>query len=376
MRLWCFAFLVGLYVAEGAVLRAKREADAAAEDSGESFKRKKRGLLNEDQVSVNCRTVVLPNVTPGECNEIKLGELGGDPLEETLYGEANRTLSEMKGRCRYDPYQHVIDPSKACLCVATRQTCEKGRQGCYWYESKKTGHKECISKAEKFYNMLYHLLNVRGKKNFAINIRYGATAARGELPYGPYGPAVIGMGNPNPTTKFGVYKGKMPQYIPGHQSPSFRYGMHGQHFNPYPQPQPLYDPHRQPEQSLEPNKQAGDSKPGIGDVDNHGNTQFGNQQPGMGHHGNTQFGHQQPGMGHHGNTQFGHQQPGMGDLGSSQFGPHQMGMTGFQGYHGPGPFGPSMGAFGHRNPMGMGGHGMPGQQMGGPAYFGMHAGMS
>merc|ERR1712029_1083657 len=36
-----------------------------------------------------------------------------------------------------------------------------------------------------------------GKKDFAIKIRYGATPARGELPMGPYGPAIIGGGSLN-----------------------------------------------------------------------------------------------------------------------------------------------------------------------------------
>ena len=36
--------------------------------------------------------------------------------------------------------------------------------------------------------------------------RYGATGARGELPLGPYGPAIIGAGNPNPSSTMGIYK--------------------------------------------------------------------------------------------------------------------------------------------------------------------------
>merc|ERR1711874_223466 len=35
----------------------------------------------------------------------------------------------------------------------------------------------------------------RGKKDFAIKIRYGATAARGKLPLGPWGPSIIGHGD-------------------------------------------------------------------------------------------------------------------------------------------------------------------------------------
>merc|ERR1719309_1324466 len=54
------------------------------------------------------------------------------------------------------------------------------------------------------YIKLHNLLKQRGKKNFAINIRYGATGARGNLPYGPWGPAVVGYGNPSPSTTLGV----------------------------------------------------------------------------------------------------------------------------------------------------------------------------
>merc|ERR1740131_174337 len=115
-------------------------------------------------------------------------------------------LENLPGKCRYDPYRAMIDPNTACLCVATIETCTKGREGCYWHEDPETNYRECISKAEKFYNMLYALLKKRGKKSFAIKIRYGATGARGQLPYGPYGPAIVGMGNPMPSKIYGVYK--------------------------------------------------------------------------------------------------------------------------------------------------------------------------
>merc|ERR1719419_705191 len=45
-----------------------------------------------------------------------------------------------------------------------------------------------------------------GKKSFAINIRYGATPARGNLPYGPWGPAIIGYGNPSPSQQIGLFR--------------------------------------------------------------------------------------------------------------------------------------------------------------------------
>merc|ERR1719187_382011 len=100
----------------------------------------------------------------------------------------------------------MIDPNTACLCVATQESCTKDRQGCYWHEDSDTHYKECISKAERFYNQLYALLSKRRKKSFAINIRYGATPARGNLPYGPWGPAIIGYGNPSPSQQIGLFR--------------------------------------------------------------------------------------------------------------------------------------------------------------------------
>merc|ERR1740131_558098 len=123
-----------------------------------------------------------------------------DQQDQSVY------LENLPGKCRYDPYRAMIDPNTACLCVATIETCTKGRQGCYWHEDPETNYRECISKAEKFYNLLYALLSKRGKKSFAINIRYGATPARGNLPYGPWGPAVIGYGNPSPSQQVGLFR--------------------------------------------------------------------------------------------------------------------------------------------------------------------------
>jgi len=120
------------------------------------------------------------------------------------------------GVCRYDPHRAKHDPFGACLCVATQDSCTKGRTGCVWEVEPKSGIKECISKAEQFYIKLHNLLKQRGKKNFAINIRYGATGARGNLPYGPWGPAIIGYGNPSPSTTIGVLGVK--------QEPSKKYG--------------------------------------------------------------------------------------------------------------------------------------------------------
>merc|ERR1719376_415587 len=189
------------------------------------------------QVSTNCRTVVAINInSPVVCSKMKLGNLlkfnaafspmwghrtnkegteqielegeGSDPnwVNTDSMGQSSVDLGNLPGKCRYDPYRAMIDPNTACLCVATQESCTKDRQGCYWHEDKETGYKECISKAERFYNQLYALLSKRGKKSFAINIRYGATPARGNLPYGPWGPAVIGYGNPSPSQQVGLFR--------------------------------------------------------------------------------------------------------------------------------------------------------------------------
>merc|ERR1740131_715346 len=136
--------------------------------------------------------------------QIGVTEGGTDP--NWIQQDQSVYLENLPGKCRYDPYRAMIDPNTACLCVATIETCTKGRQGCYWHEDPETNYRECISKAEKFYNLLYALLSKRGKKSFAINIRYGATPARGYLPYGPWGPAVIGYGNPSPSQQVGLFR--------------------------------------------------------------------------------------------------------------------------------------------------------------------------
>jgi len=112
----------------------------------------------------------------------------------------------LPGNCRFDLNRAALDPSTACLCAATAETCTLGRSGCFWNKDKKTGMTECISNAERFYVRLAQLLRERGKKSFAINIKYGATGARGELPLGPWGPAVIGYGNPSPSKTIGLFE--------------------------------------------------------------------------------------------------------------------------------------------------------------------------
>jgi len=117
--------------------------------------------------------------------------------------------ANIPGYCRWDAHRANSDTKSACMCPTNMQTCNK-RPNCFWYEDPRTPFKECISNAERFYNMLHRLLMRRGKKDFAIKIRYGATPARGQLPYGLYGPAIIGQGNPNPNSMYGVYGMRNP----------------------------------------------------------------------------------------------------------------------------------------------------------------------
>merc|ERR1719431_468034 len=197
------------------------------------------------QVSTNCRTVVAINInSPVVCSKMKLGNLlkfnaafspmwghrtnkegteqielegeGSDPnwVNTDGMGQSSVALENLPGKCRFDPYRAMVDPNSACLCVATQETCTKNRDGCYWHEDPDTHYKECISKAERFYNQLYALLSKRGKKSFAINIRYGATPARGNLPYGPWGPAIIGYGNPSPSQQVGLFRRPRPMGPP------------------------------------------------------------------------------------------------------------------------------------------------------------------
>merc|ERR1712168_1691897 len=230
--------------AYGRALGGDGGGDGGGEPNGSSG-RKKRDIdkpLITKQVSTNCRTVIAIGInSPVVCSKMTLGNLlkfnaafspmwahktnkegteqiglteaGTDPNwvgPEDEDGTRSVFLEKLPGKCRYDPYRAMIDPNTACLCVATQESCTKDRQGCYWHEDSETGYRECISKAERFYNQLYALLSKRGKKSFAINIRYGATPARGNLPYGPWGPAIIGYGNPSPSQQIGLFRRRGP----------------------------------------------------------------------------------------------------------------------------------------------------------------------
>lgn len=87
---------------------------------------------------------------------------------------------------------------------------------------------ECISNAERFYNILSNLLMKRGKKDFAIRINYSSAPARGQLPMGPYGPAIIGGGSMAGNSPYGAqgygaqgYGASIPYPVPQYGPPQY-----------------------------------------------------------------------------------------------------------------------------------------------------------
>ena len=75
---------------------------------------------------------------------------------------------------------------------------------CYWYKPNslanhgygdydaESDQRECIHNTERFYNILAHWLSKRGKKDFAITIKYQSAAPKVKLPFGSHGPAIVG----------------------------------------------------------------------------------------------------------------------------------------------------------------------------------------
>merc|ERR1719348_2704826 len=163
-------------------------------------------------------------------------------------GKQNPTLADsmtrldpnkLPGACRWDAERsNTLGSEQACLCPATKSTCSVDRSECYWYqmpEEKALKLKNqgvgyvptfaCINSAERFYYLLAGLLKKRGKKDFAIKIRYGATPARGKLPLGPWGPAIIGHGHRQ--SMMGHPMGGMGGRMMGHPSRGIGGGMMG-----------------------------------------------------------------------------------------------------------------------------------------------------
>jgi len=102
-----------------------------------------------------------------------------------------------------------------CNCPRTEKQCSEdklSKKQCFWHTSKKSkrgykkdGKKEkketedeegmCMHNSERFYNILSRLLAKRGKKDLSLQIHYSSAPAKGKLPYGPYGPAIVGYGD-------------------------------------------------------------------------------------------------------------------------------------------------------------------------------------
>merc|ERR1711913_113239 len=122
------------------------------------------------------------------------GWMWASPAERPYICE-KKNRQNAPGLCRWDAYRANVNINEACMCPATELTCRAERPQCHWYKDPNSVFKECISNSERFYGMLQKLLLKRGKKDFAIKIRYGATAARGKLPLGPWGPSIIGHGD-------------------------------------------------------------------------------------------------------------------------------------------------------------------------------------
>lgn len=152
------------------------------------------------KASINCREFHWPPATtPRKCRNVKQKDYEPDFIN-------NRNKPDANALCRWDAGHGDEDKKAGCLCPRTKSKCYKKDQ-CYWYKPKgekskhgygyeedkdQKDHGECIHNSERFYNILAHLLSKRGKKDFAIKIKYSSAAAKGELPYGPWGPSIIG----------------------------------------------------------------------------------------------------------------------------------------------------------------------------------------
>jgi len=173
-----------------------------------------------------------PDQDDGVLDDLQMSWLGGTPVGLGVGG--NPTVADLgtvlnpnnlPGACRWDlERSNKLGSDQACLCPATESTCTLNREGCYWYEMPDASITtfSCINTAERFYHLLAKLLKKRGKKDFAIKIRYGATPARGQLPMGPYGPAIIGGGSQS-QMHLALQQLKMQQMKgqPGYGAPSY-----------------------------------------------------------------------------------------------------------------------------------------------------------
>lgn len=140
---------------------------------------------------INCREFHYSHAAnPEQCNAVKLRDYEPD---------YDRDDFNKKAFCRWDiGFADKKQKQAGCLCPRTKYKCHKDDQ-CYWFKPKSYDSKhdeknqgQCVHNSERFYNILANLLSKRGKKDFALKIKYSSAAAKGELPYGPWGPAIIG----------------------------------------------------------------------------------------------------------------------------------------------------------------------------------------
>merc|ERR1712226_1271059 len=194
------------------------------------------------KASVDCRFTPYVNAsTEDQCSEVAVEQF--DKYCKDV------EHCHLKGSCYWD-WQKAKKGKYACFCPTPKYDCQKKKQ-CYWFkykkekkvEKKKVHHKDkydhhghddyeedyydepwgrsyrrssykkkdrrhkhkkpekkeethgvCMHNSERFYNLMARLLKSRGKKDFALKIKYSAAPARGKLPYGPHGPAIIGFG--------------------------------------------------------------------------------------------------------------------------------------------------------------------------------------
>jgi len=194
------------------------------------------------KASVDCRFTPFVNATTeDECSEVAVEEF--DKYCKDV------EHCHLKGSCFWD-WEKAKKGKYACFCPTPKYDCQKKKQ-CYWFkykkekevqkkkvhhndkydhhgyddyeedyydepwgrsykrssykkkdrrhkhkkpEKKEETHGVCMHNSERFYNLMARLLKSRGKKDFALKIKYSAAPARGKLPYGPHGPAIIGFG--------------------------------------------------------------------------------------------------------------------------------------------------------------------------------------
>jgi len=175
------------------------------------------GSYEEDvfaKASVDCRFDVYPYAAnPEECSKVSLKNFKPDLIFDNPHKEHSGG-----GACFWDFQLAKLEGgTNACLCPRKKKECHQKKQ-CYWFKHRVPGdkHKDskghnhhdgkdskdkdekelgvCMHNSERFYNLMARLLAKRGKKDLSLKIQYSSAPARGKLPWGPKGPAIIGYG--------------------------------------------------------------------------------------------------------------------------------------------------------------------------------------